>query len=464
MRKQMFYFKEIILFIRTKILLLGLLVPNAVSAQLAITPGALFSVTGNAQITLRNTDFINNGNFTSGNSVLSFSGDLSNSISGAQTINFSQLEINKTGNSQVVLLDSINVSQKILFTAGFFNLNSFNTDLGTTGRLQGEKESSRFIGTNGGEIMFDTSLSFPNNSNPANLGILITSDKELGIVKIKRGHQVQLLSPSPGSSIQRYFEIFPENNLSLDATIQIKYFNGELNGLDEKSLAYFQSNNGAIWTALGFTNRDTFANLVSGNGIDTLSRFTLSSPLAGPLPVQFTVYHAVCQQDRVMILWETAQEEGTSRFDVEKSTDGIHWNAIGELPAAGNSSAPKSYSFADMDPSQNNFYRIAEYDADGRVYYTGVFRSACDISDKISIWPNPFQENVFINIFSNTESIVNISIFDSKGALVKKQKANLLKGTNQLEVDMATMTNGIYSMYLEWNHGQSTKAVQILKQ
>ena len=61
--------------------LLSLVYACTVSAQLVITPGAQFSITGKGQVTLQNTDLVNNGSFLPGNSAISFSGNTTSSIS-----------------------------------------------------------------------------------------------------------------------------------------------------------------------------------------------------------------------------------------------------------------------------------------------------------------------------------------------------------------------------------------------
>src|SRR5687767_10093702 len=135
------------LFMKSKLLiLLQLLSACTISAQLLITPGAQFSVAGSLQLTLQNTDLVNNGNFTTGNSMTRFTGNASSSVGGSQPIQFNELEVNKTNNSSVLLQRTIGVTQRILFSSGFLNLNGFNADLGATGHLDGEQENTRAIG------------------------------------------------------------------------------------------------------------------------------------------------------------------------------------------------------------------------------------------------------------------------------------------------------------------------------
>src|SRR5205085_2495122 len=146
------------------------------------------------------------------------------------------------------------------------------------------------------------------------------------------------------------------------------------------------------------------------------------------LPVRFISFNANCQSNKVVLSWKTAQEQNSSHFDMERSVDGIHWTVIGSKAASGNSTTIKTYSFTDDTPLQNNFYRIGEYDLDGRVQYTDTFRSSCTATDVFSAGPNPAHSVLFINIVSNNSSAAIIKLFDSKGALVKMQKATVLQG------------------------------------
>ena len=140
-------------------------------------------------------------------------------------------------------------------------------------------------------------------------------------------------------------------------------------------------------------------------------------------------------------------------------------SVIGNLPAAGNSNIESSYSFTDNNSLQNSFYRIAEYDLDGNVRYSIVLRSSCTATDEVfSLWPNPVRDRIFINIVTSYESQAMIKVFDSKGALVKIQRANVLPGSNQLSIEMASFANGIYSVSADWNNGQSRKTVRVVKQ
>lgn len=450
-------------FMKRKILLLFLLSYFKLSAQLTITPGAQFAIFSDTKLTLQNTDLINNGNFlVATTSPISFTGDASSFIRGDQAVRFFKLEINKTRNQSVFLQKTISAGSSVSFVSGFLNLNGFDLDLETTGHLDGETGDSHITGPNGGNVLFSTNLNIPTNSNPANLGIFISSNQNLGNVIIKRGHQAQNGAGLP-TSILRNYDIIPVNNTNLNATLRFNYFNDELNGLDKNSLVFYESPDAINWTSLGFTSRDPVDNFIEKTSINDFGRFTLFND-NNPLPVHFISFDANCGGNKVLLTWKTAQEQNSSRFDVERSVDGIRWIVIGNVPASNNSNTEINYSFADNDPQQNVFYRIAEHDLNGRFQYTNIIRSLCNKTDLFKLWPNPVHEIAFMNIVSSNQSQAVIKIFDSKGALVKEQKSNLSQGNNQLSIDMRSLANGVYSLSVDWNNGQMKKAVQVLKQ
>lgn len=444
----------------------AMLASMTVSAQLTIGAGAQLSVSGNAQITLHNTNFVNHGSFAAGNSIVRFTGNLPTSIGGSLPTQFFELEINKTNNdpynNPVFLGRPISITQRLLFTAGFLNPNSHNIDLGSTGYLDGEKETSRVIGSSGGKLIANAVLNAPNNANPGNLGMTITSSKDLGNVVIRRGDQPH--ATTPGVTIVRYYDVIPENNANLNATLRFHYLNAELYGTNENSLVFARStNNGISFTNIGFTTRDTVANYVEKTGINSFARWTLANSNFA-LPVQFVEFNVKCEGRQAVITWKTAQEQNSSHFNIEGSVDGAHWTVIGNIKAAGNSSSEKSYSFTDNNPGQRSYYRIAQYDLDASAHYTHILRAACLSAEDLSIWPNPFRDRIFVNIVTGNATPALIKIFDSKGVLVKMQRVVLFEGNNKIAVETGHLANGAYMLSVEWNNGQMKKLVQVLKQ
>jgi Concanavalin A-like lectin/glucanases superfamily len=100
----------------------------------------------------------------------------------------------------------------------------------------------------------------------------------------------------------------------------------------------------------------------------------VSHPLTGvPLPILLTDFTTGRQDNTALLQWQTAQEENTREFLVQRSPDGTAFGTIGTVAAAGNSSIPLDYSFVDGSPlAGNNYYRLEEVDQDGYTTYTPV--------------------------------------------------------------------------------------------
>jgi len=449
---------------KAAISLLGLLLFMQTSyGQLYISPGATVQLSGNCQLTLLNTDLINEGILAAGTSTVSFYGNNISSISGSGPVVFNNMEINKTNAAYVLMQSPFSIANSLLFSSGNLELNGNNVDLGSSGILVGEQENSRITGSNGGQVLFSTTLNNPSSANPGNLGAVITSNQNLGTVLIRRGHKSQVNNYGNGNSIQRYFDIVPANNAALNATLRFNYFDAELNGIPENGLVFWNSTDNLHWANQGFTSRNTTANYVIKNNIASFSRWTLSS-INNPLPVTFTLFNLKCEGDRILLNWKTAQEQNSSYFRIERSTDGTLWTVIGNLPAAGNSSTEKNYSFNDNNPVQNSYYRVAQVDVDGKLAYTNVLRSPCSVKDIFTVGPNPFTDRIFISLSAEKQLNVEMKLFDSKGALVKKQDAMILNGINQLTLKTDFLPAGAYTLVVEWGSGQLKKAIHVIKQ
>lgn len=432
------------------------------SAQLTVTPGAEVFMNGDVPLAFHNTDLVNNGIFAGGINTISFTGNASSFIGGNGTLRFFRLLVNKTASKSVVLQRSIDVVSSISFGSGFFDLNGFNLDLETSGNIEGENNDNRIIGNNGGQVIRRTTLNAPLNSNPGNLGIQFTSDKDLGQVIIKRGHELQVGSGIT-SSILRYYEIVPAHNNNLNATLRFNYFTGELNGIDKNSLVVFEKDSATNWFNIGFSSRDVNNNFVERAGVDTLSRFTLSSATGAPLPVRFISFNISCNENGTKVTWSTAQEQSSNYFNIEKNNGASNWTVIGSLPAA-TGSAEKDYSFFDNHSSQGSLYRIAEYDLNGKVQYSEVVRSECSVGNRFSILPNPFNTVISLTIVAGNRSPAIIKMYDSKGALLKVHSAQLVQGSNQISLDLSALSHGVYLLEATWNNGTTKKVVQIIKQ
>jgi Secretion system C-terminal sorting domain len=205
--------------------------------------------------------------------------------------------------------------------------------------------------------------------------------------------------------------------------------------------------------------------LISQNPVNpTPQQIIAAGPCAGTLPVRLLFFNLQCLNNNVKLNWKTGGEENGSHFIVEKSVDARSWAGIATIPAAGNTRSEKDYSFIDNTPSQNAFYRLAQYDINGAVHYSGVLRASCAVKELITTWPNPANDRLFLSINTNRSSKAIISLFSSSGVLIKKQQSALLTGTTQIVIDIKNISTGVYYVHVAWNEGVNIKTIKLIKQ
>ncbi len=183
-----------------------------------------------------------------------------------------------------------------------------------------------------------------------------------------------------------------------------------------------------------------------------------------PLPVHFISVAASCTDSLVLITWKTPPEHNSSRFGIERSTDNIHWNAIGSLPAKGTGGSETNYAFTDNQALHSAYYRIAKYDLEGKVQYSKVFRAVCAEVGVVTVWPNPVYDRLSITITSGNQSQIFLKLFDNKSALVKVQRESLSAGINHIAMNIQFLSAGIYHLVVEGNNGQLRETIRLIKQ
>jgi hypothetical protein len=242
---------------------------------LKIMPGASIQSRNRAYIVLNSSSLKNDGTlqFSTGQGNVVFTGT-NDSIQGSATIELDSLQLKLNAGSILTLKRNISVRAGVIFTSGLLNIDNSIIDLGTTGQIFTESENNRAFTGGSGYIQATANLNAPASANPGNLGAIFSSADNLGSTTIKRGHSVQT-SVGYANSIKRYYDITPTNNKTIKATLRLNYFDAELNGNLESSLALWRSAN-ASWALLGSNSLDTITDYVEKNNVQTFTRMTLS--------------------------------------------------------------------------------------------------------------------------------------------------------------------------------------------
>lgn len=135
------------------------------------------------------------------------------------------------------------------------------------------------------------------------------------------------------------------------------------------------------------------------------------------LPVVWRAFTGKVKDNVVLLNWSTSEEKDTKDYIVEHSKNGINWNQLTTISAAGNSSNVLNYAYTHKAPSPgNNFYRILQRDLNRKSNYSKVV--SVQFTEKqtaFRIVENPIAGKVLrihvvipgeLNVYSPTGNIV----------------------------------------------------------
>lgn len=186
--------------------------------------------------------------------------------------------------------------------------------------------------------------------------------------------------------------------------------------------------------------------------IPSFSEFWLHGSTSGsPLPVTLTSFNAICNDYGKEITWTTASEKNSDYFAIEFSRDGINWESVANVDAAGNSNSENNYSHLDSsNPLENSYYRLRQVDMDGTSVFYGPISASCEVkASSISVFPNPASASFTVNVKSAYQvGVAEMSIQNNQGKVIWSNNIQLEKGSNNFNFDHLNLESGTYIISL----------------
>lgn len=158
---------------------------------------------------------------------------------------------------------------------------------------------------------------------------------------------------------------------------------------------------------------------------------------ASALPVVLNSFKATASDGMAFLQWTTESEQNSAYFFIERSEDGIQFETIGNVEAAGNSSTALIYGFIDEQPLPNlNYYRLRMTDINGNVRFSSVVTVQFK-ENRPEVVPNPTNGHFEVrNIYFPAE----LTITDLRGDVVTKRSVV----SDTAEFDCSFLRSGIY--------------------
>jgi parallel beta-helix repeat protein len=211
------------------------------------------------------------------------------------------------------------------------------------------------------------------------------------------------------------------------------------------------------WSLLTTGNTiNTANNILSASSLFDTSAMYTGTDMNNPLPVKLITFQAHPVADDVYLNWSTASEINSDRFDVERSIDGKTFYKIGTVRSKGGSLSARYYQFVDhaiLLKQPLIYYRLKMIDANEVFQYSdlvSVKRNAERFD--VSIFPNPYFNDINLNVFALADQEAIIVVSDVYGKNVLEKSSPVLKGSHILQIEgMQDLNKGVYFVTITLN-------------
>jgi subtilisin-like proprotein convertase family protein len=213
-----------------------------------------------------------------------------------------------------------------------------------------------------------------------------------------------------------------------------------------------------------------YTGLTSAGAVSNFSPFTLGSLVTediNPLPVSWLGFEAKAQNAFDAVLsWQTAQETDNSHFIVERSRDGLHFQAIGRVEGT-NANHISNYSFIDEKAAlyaENNhlYYRLRQVDFSGKESYSPIRQVVFEAGEEmqiLSLAPNPFQNQFEVRYQIPTQAAVHFALYDMAGRILWQQTNTPAAGTHRQAIEAKQLAKGTYLLKVQYQNQSEVRKV-----
>jgi hypothetical protein len=409
--------------------------------------------------------WVNNGTFNAGTGTVVFNGTTNASIVSG-TNSFYNLSLNGGSALEVTLTNAATVSNTLTLTSGNIVLGTNNLTIASSGAISGGSSSS-FVVTNSTGILKQISINGSSAAGKKVFPIGLSASSYTPMILANAGTSDDfsarvvsgvLQSGTTGTAItskyvDRTWLIDETVAGGSDATLTLGWNAAEEQGQFNRIACFVTHYTGGAWDVSTATSASGTPYTTFRSGITSFSPFSVTSTSA--LPIELISFQANCANNKTVdVTWSTATEHNSYYFRVDKSRDGIQWDVLGTIGAAGHSTNVIDYALTDIFPAPGiNYYRLTQYDVNGSYEMFDIYVAVCKDQQSgtvLSVFPNPSLGD--FNVELQTEELegeATLMITDAKGAVVHSQDIKVIKGANNYLIQRFEADPGIYYIIVE---------------
>lgn len=159
------------------------------------------------------------------------------------------------------------------------------------------------------------------------------------------------------------------------------------------------------------------------------------------------------------IRW-TASLDQSSEFVLERSNDGVHFNAIYSLNRPNGSNGSENFSYRDNNPlPARSYYRLKATETGSAPIYSRIIPVNFSGKDELLVYPNPVRSTLQLELVKPFTGEIEIRLMNASGSVVYQQK---IKSENRREFQVnrtVGMVSGTYLLEVTKNGIKQSKMI-----
>lgn len=416
----------------------------------------------------------NSGSFNSGTGTVIFKGSSSQSISEPSSNGFNDVVINNSSAviPQITLGSHVIISGDLSLTDGVIQSSSahlLNFEENATVSLC--SDSSHINGLVKRNGVNDFVFPLGENSILGQIGISDMSGSGYFEAEYFEGESEHFNNNREAGIVSvsniEYWDLFRSSGTATPL-VTLHWADSSRSGIGDHTQLIVAHHHNSQWNNTGNSNSnvhiDSSGFVTSTDHFNSFSHITHGSLHEdNPLPIELTSFTAHVVDNHVKLNWETASENNSSHFEIERSLDGKTVEIIGEISAAGNSSLPIQYNFTDKNPLiGTSYYRLVQTDNNGDSHtykWESVIynrNNAMSEPFMLELYPNPgLQSEIIVELTMENPGEFDIEIYSVIGERIFIKSINIEERSQVYEIQFDELTElpqGIYLLNVVGNN------------
>lgn len=154
-----------------------------------------------------------------------------------------------------------------------------------------------------------------------------------------------------------------------------------------------------------------------------------------------------------LLHWATSTEFNSQAFIVEKSMDGVDFEGVGEIEAAGDSDNENGYRFLDVGVNdERSYYRLRQIDTDGTASYSQTIMVKKVLENEFMVLAmsrTTTNDKFTIAVDALIDDEISYSVKNENRELVFTDKQPLFYGINEIMINVGDEPEGTYFITLK---------------